>query len=933
MEPPAHRHSHPDWMHASTTPAPEGPIAWTADAAGHIAAGLEFWCAFTGQAPEEAAGDGWLAAVHPDERAQARAAWVEAVAEGTAYTYEHRVRCAQGDYHLMRAWATPLRAGDGNIQAWVGVCMESRQAPAGAHARERTPRDKPAGATVRQRALQREAAIARRKLRALQALMDTTLTHLSLDNLLRELLSRLQAVVRVDNAAILLLDEGARVLTVHAARGPEEAVVAKARISLGQGFAGRIAASRAPLIVNDLSRMEVVNPLLSEALHSVVGVPLLLDGRVLGVVHVGTTRRRRFTAGDVELLQWAADRIALGIERARLFDASQQARAQAADQAHELEELLEAMPDAVMVFDHDGGVRRMNVAARQLLGLSFKPEFYARPLADRGYRASVTSEAGEPLPEDEWPFMRILRGEVLMGPDAVDVRYHVPGGVERQVNVIGAPLRNAPGRVTGAVCVIRDVTERRQLEQRTREALAAMLAVAEALVAPAAGGQEIGEIGEIGEGGRAEDAGTSSPAPSRAEAGGTASVALRLAKLTRDVLACERVAILAIDQQTEVVRPLAVTGLSPEHWQIWNKGWRGTARLPEIPLLAPAARLAPGDALSLDLTRPRYRDRPNPYGSRQMLIAPMHVGRQLVGLLAIDHGEAAHAYSDHEKVLAGGVARLAALVVERERLLREREAAQAQALALEEANRQMNEFLSIASHELKTPVTVIKTNLHMLQREQQRHHQSSEPAAEGGRSQELAERALRGMDRLMRLVDDLLDVSRIQAGYLELRRVPCDLRAVVREVVAEQREIHPWRGFSLREPRSAVWVSADLDRLRQVAINYLTNAVKYSPKERPVTVRVSVEGGAARVAVEDQGPGIPPRELAQLWQLFHRVPDIEVQAGSAIGLGLGLHICKTIIEHHGGQVGVQSVVGRGSTFWFTLPLGSPPDSPTAGDHA
>ncbi len=903
-----------------------GPFSWAADAAGHIVAGLESWCAFTGQAPEDAAAEGWLAAVHPDERAEVERAWAQAVAAGTPYTHEHRVRCAGGHYHVIRDWATPIRAPDGRVQTWVGVStdlserMEFERALADARAREQAARAAAESATARMRASRREAAAATRELGELQALTDIALTHLGLDELLRELLSRLQAIMQVDNAAILLLDESERMLTVHAARGPEEAVVAQVHVPLGQGFAGRIAASRVPLLVEDLSQLEVVNPLLRETLRSVVGVPLLIEGRVLGVVHVGTARRRRFTSHDVELLQKAADRVAMAVDRARLFAAMQRALDQAAEQARELDELLEAMPDAVMVFDRRGGVQRMNSAAHELLGLAANPEFYARPLADRGYRAVVCDEAGQPLPEEQWPFERVLRGEVLMGSDSVDIRYQMPGHPDLQVSVIGAPLRDTQGQITGAVCVIRDVTERRRLDRRTHEALGAMLAMAQALVAPAGGPDAAAE------------------ASGDAAADGTSAVTQRLAALTREVLGCERVAILAVDPQTERIRPLTVTGLAPEQGHIWQEEWHATIRLPEIPLLAPAARLAPGDVLVLDLTRPPYNEQPNPYGIRNLLIAPMHLGRQLVGLLAVDHGGDAHGYTAHEQALAGGVARLAALVVERERLLREREAAQSQALALEEANRKMNQFLSIASHELKTPVTVIKTNLGMIERAYRRQRQLHERVGTGSpatsaldaeRIHLQAERALRGMDRLARLVDDLLDVSRIQAGHLELRRVPCDLREVVREVVAEQREVHPQRTIQLSVTApSAVWVHADIDRLRQVVINYLTNALKYSPKDRPVTVQVSAQDGTARVAVVDEGPGIAAHEQAQLWELFHRVPGIEVQVGSTIGLGLGLHICKTIVERHGGQVGVESTVGKGSTFWFTLPLDDAAEPPT-----
>ncbi len=106
--------------------------------------------------------------------------------------------------------------------------------------------------------------------------------------------------------------------------------------------------------------------------------------------------------------------------------------------------------------------------------------------------------------------------------------------------------------------------------------------------------------------------------------------------------------------------------------------------------------------------------------------------------------------------------------------------------------------------------------------------------------------------------------------------------------------------------------------------NYVTNALKYAPPDRPVDVSVAARGSRARVAVRDQGPGIPAAERARVWEVFHRVPGATVQGGTKGGmkgsLGLGLHISKAIVTAHGGRVGVKSAVGEGSTFWFTLPL-------------
>jgi len=141
----------------------------------------------------------------------------------------------------------------------------------------------------------------------------------------------------------------------------------------------------------------------------------------------------------------------------------------------------------------------------------------------------------------------------------------------------------------------------------------------------------------------------------------------------------------------------------------------------------------------------------------------------------------------------------------------------------------------------------------------------------------------------------------------------------------------PGRVIRLHVPAAGapVPVEADADRIAQVITNYLTNAIKYSPPDRRVNVSVAVHGDRARVAVCDAGPGLPKEERVHVWELFHRAPGVAAQGGAqgevaGGSLGLGLYICKAIIRAHGGRVGVKSVVGRGSTFWFTLPLAHEP---------
>ncbi|MGH2640449.1 MAG: GAF domain-containing protein, partial [Actinomycetota bacterium] len=158
------------------------------------------------------------------------------------------------------------------------------------------------------------------RLDRVQRLSDATLAHLSVDDLLDELLNRVREILDTDTAAVLLLDEARNELVARAAKGIEEEVEAGVRIPVGKGFAGRIAAERKPVALRRVDHSTVLNPILfQKGIRSLLGVPLLAHGEVVGVMHVGTKTPRRFTRDEVELLQLVADRVALAL-RVRLSD-------------------------------------------------------------------------------------------------------------------------------------------------------------------------------------------------------------------------------------------------------------------------------------------------------------------------------------------------------------------------------------------------------------------------------------------------------------------------------------------------------------------------------------------------------------------------------------------------------------------------------------
>jgi PAS domain S-box-containing protein len=582
----------------------------------------------------------------------------------------------------------------------------------------------------------------------------------------------------------------------------------------------------------------------------------------------------------------------------------------AEDQVRELRTIFDTLTDGVVVYDTSARIKRLNTAFRQLIGADATSPYPSQSIEERAAQIDMRDEHGKRLPLEQWPVQRILRGEVLTTDNTTDIIISTLDGRTIQLNASGAPLYDEQGNIIGAVTIYHDVTGRRKLEQRTQNTLQALLAMAEILV-QGTNGTAIGK----------QRSNTfSSP---------ISQTILRLARLARRVTESQRISVTLIDDQTKQLQPLVIVGTSFEEEQQWRAFVAGTQLSdhisdPQILEMLHAGKLF--EAYTPDASDAyKIPNKPFPFASNYFLLLPMHIDTHCIGLVVLDYAERTRPLTHEEGVIAEAVSKLICLVLERERLLQEQAEAHANELALLEANRRMDEFLSIASHELRTPLTTINGNIQLAKRRLQSLQVPPDDITEFTNKlnliQDLLSRAERQVRIQNRLVGDLLDVSRIQANRLELSSEPCDLAAIVREAVEDQHATVPDRQITLDMPPEAnIPIIADPDRISQVVINYLTNAIKYSRASRPVAVLVTVNETTVSVSVRDQGPGIPPLEQERLWQRFYRVPGINVQNNTDSGLGIGLHICRSIIELHNGQVGVHSIPGHGSTFWFTLPL-------------
>lgn len=589
---------------------------------------------------------------------------------------------------------------------------------------------------------------------------------------------------------------------------------------------------------------------------------------------------RAAESNKLEGLRLALTLLLIGVSIAILFVGAflilrieRQLESSIARQTRRTEAIIGGMADGVMVVDQQGRVVFVNPAAVQILGT----DQVGAPIEKQQEVYGFRTPEGRHLDASGLPATQALS----TGKPVKDVTIVIDQGPKHRLTVtMSAVPLHEDNSVTGVIVTFRDITERRRFEEEMK------LQTERAQILAEAGAFFASNIDPVWV---------------------TQAIAERVAEALGDWAA---VILKAPDSNELKVasiyhRDMAALGLA------WSFIYRQPLILGEGLVGQVISTGYPSLTSNLDLGEGPTELSAQTYHAVQMqmaslLVLPLRTRREILGALVIAAHSPDRMMTDDKLPLAELLAERAAVAIDNARLYSEQVEARRK---LEDLSRLKDEFLSIASHELRTPVTSIKGYTQLaktLIRENDLHT-----------SEEYLEIALDQIDRMSRLILELLDVSRIETGRLEIRREPIDWAAFVRSVVHRHQTAVPDRVFRIEVPELSKEVMGDRDRLEQVLTNLLENAVKYSPEGSGITTVVRDEGDRVVTAISDQGIGIPTDELSQVFERFHR--GRQVSSTNYGGLGLGLYITKQIIERHGGTIWVESREGAGTTFYFALP--------------
>ncbi len=713
---------------------------------------------------------------------------------------------------------------------------------------------------------------------SIQTISDTALAYLTLEDLLPQLLDRLRGILRVDTVSVLLLEGDT--LVARASWGLEEEVAQRIRIPLGSGLAGRIAAERRSLIIDDVTEYDFYHPIMRRAgVRSMLGTPLLLNGAVIGVVDVGTLSPHRFTEHDVRLLELTATRIAVAIDRARLHEAERIAHAEAEMARGRLDFLAEAGKQFTTSLDYGITLQRVADLAVPVLADVCVVEISVDDAAFHQIAVAHVDAAKTNL-------LRELRRRFPL-----TMRELYP--IADTVLVTGQPYLSSELSDTFLMSLARDPEHLQMLRA---------LSVTSAIIVPLiVREQTLGVLSLFSTQPRRRY-GPVDLTMAQAMAD-RAALAVDNARLYREVqerlsreqaaradaerLAAERAAILGQIAAGVVIADTAgrltfANEAAQHHYGIQTLG----VPIQEDPWLRHVSRWdgRPWSPDELPLARAVV-------GGETIIGAEMRIRQP--GRRDID------ALISAAPVLSPGGASLGAVLVLHD------------VSAQRVLDRQKDEFFANMSHDLRTPIAAIMTAIGVVL-----EHEPPDIPAPLHRMLVSIEHAA---DRMAALVENLLELTRTQAGRTRLRLDHCDLRELVVRTAGAIEPLAQARGqrVELELPSEPVVALADAPRLERALLNLLSNAHKYGRPGGVIRIRLERRPDEVAFAVMDDGPGILAADREHLFERYYR-SNAEASRDNQ-GSGLGLPITRAMVELHRGRLLVDSTPGGGATFWIVLP--------------
>ena len=707
-------------------------------------------------------------------------------------------------------------------------------------------------------------------------------------------------------------------------RDPAAAALARTLISENrqrrdEGLAARVFASREPVQLGPMTDEESAARLLSWYMPFVrrfgcsclLYVPLRMRGRIDGILALARDRGRpAYSSHDREAVQQIADRMASALESLRLYEAEQEGRRrseQAADQTQRLHKLATALSSAleqrqIAQVVVDEGVQALQARAG-VMALLDEEMSELRMLATRGYPDAIV-ERWQRFPlSSHMPLAEVVRtgNALFVGSLAEhDRRYPGKSGALRDLGdeaLFAAPLR-FEGRVLGAL----GMTFR-----KAREFSGEDRALVEALAAQCAQALERARLYEAELRSRARFGFIAEAASILSSSLDYRTTLANVARLLVPGLAdwCS-VELLEDGVPTQV----AVAHADPEKVALARElreryppqaddpgGIYETFRSSEARLY----REIPDAVLVAATRHPEHLSILRELGLRSAITVPLSARGRTLGSLILVSTREGRRYGASDLATAQELARHAAAAVDNARLFREAQ----QAVSIRDV------FLSVAGHELRTPLTALKLQLQLVER-----LAKADGPADLPRMAAAGARAVRQADRLERLINELLDVSRIVSGKVLLDLEDVDLAALAQEVADRFGEELARASCTLRfEAGENVVGHWDRARLDQVLTNLLGNAIKYG-KGSALELTVGRLGSEAWLSVRDHGIGIAPEHQARIFGRFERAVS-ERHYG---GLGLGLWIAREVVDSLGGSIRCESGLGQGSTFTVVLPL-------------